>query len=95
MEKIIIVTAQGALQEHKYDNGQKSFKKVEVECTDGKDSFICEAVDDLADTISKEPLSKGHVYAVDVKLAVRTSKDREGKERRFNSLRLASIYRLS
>lgn len=95
MEKVVIVTGQGALEERTYDNGNKTFKKVEVECSDGKDSFICEAVDDLAEKISKDVLPKGHGYAVDVRLSLRTSKDKDGKERKFNSLRLMSIYRIS
>lgn len=95
MEKIVIVTGQGALEERSYDNGNKTFKKVEVECSDGKDSFVCEAVDELAEKITKDVLSKGHGYAVDVRLSLRTAKDREGKERKFNTLRLLSIYRVS
>lgn len=95
MEKIVIVTNQGALEERQYDNGNKTFKKVEVECSDGKDSFVCEAVDDLAEKISKDVLSKGHGYAVDVRLSVRTVKDKDGRERKFNTLRLLSIYRVS
>lgn len=95
MEKVVIVTGQGALEERPYDNGNKTLKKVEVECSDGKDSFVCEAIDDLAERISKDVLSKGHGYAVDIRLSVRTSKDKDGKERKFNTLRLLSIYRIS
>lgn len=91
MEKVMIVLNQGALEERPYDNGSKTFKKVNVELTDGKDSFACEATDDLAVRIDKEKLSKGHIYFVDATLQLRTFKDQNGQEKKFNSIRLNSI----
>lgn len=72
------------------DGSTKTLKIVELVLTDGIDTFVAEAFDDLADSIDKKALGKNCLYGVSVKMQTRLSSD----GRVFNSLKITSIIPL-
>ena len=71
MEKLVRIISQGALQQRnwKKDNGDTVvISSVELVMSDGTDTFVGEVTDQKAIAIDKEPLSKEHLYGVQLNI---------------------------
>lgn len=98
METYMKIVDYGELVERKWtanDGTEKTISSVELQLTNGIDTLVAEATDDLARTIcaelAKDTLYKNKMYRCRLVFAVRKSKN---KELLFNSIRLADIRTL-
>lgn len=90
MECIVSITAQSPLQEKTWTNQNGEAKKLHIvtlTMTDGIDTMLADAMDDLADTLVKNPAKTGMLYKVVCQMNVRTWNGEKG-ERQSNSIRL-------
>ena len=98
MEKIVRVISQGALQQRnwKKDNGETVvISSVELVMSDGIDTFVGEVTDQKAIAINNEPLSKEHLYGVQIKLAAREWKSEQTQQLvRATSVKILNIAAL-
>ena len=71
---------------------KKVIASKELEFSDGIDSFLAEAQDEMARSLEKNPLADGTVVNLQVALSVRTRRDREtGEERRWTNIRIQKL----
>ena len=65
---------------------------VNLELTDGVDTFLGELTDQQALVVAQQPLSPDLIYGVQCRLQVRVSTNREtGEVRRFTTCRILNI----
>lgn len=95
MEKTVKVVSCGSLREVTYDNGSKLLKKLEIVLTDGKDTFMCEALNERAEIIAKCPPKDGALVRVDVRIDLRSWDGADGRKQYANGIRLENLYYLS
>lgn len=98
MEKIVKVTEIGQLVERTWTNERgetRTIASVEVVVTDGIDTFVAEANEELARSLDKQVKEKNFdfnaLYEVRISSTVRESKEKKIK---FNSIRLQQIVKL-
>lgn len=98
METFMKIISCGELVERKWtasDGTEKTITSVEVQLTNGIDTLVAEANDDLARTIcaemARDTFYKNKLYRCRLVFAVRKSKD---KGLMFNSIRLYDIKTL-
>lgn len=97
MEKIVRVLNQLPMCSREWtpENGDKKLiKSVDVVMTDGIDTFTAEATDDKAEVLNNNPLDDDTIYAVQLRMSVRTWKNRDGVDVRSNSIRIINIKAL-
>lgn len=95
MEKVMVVLGQSTLASITSNDGQKVFKKLAVELTDGSDSLIAEAYDELAEALDANKLTCGKPVCVSVKFTSYNFKNKQGEESKATRIRLMSVYRLN
>jgi hypothetical protein len=98
MEKLVRIISQGALQQRnwKKDNGETVvISSVELVLSDGTDTFVGEVTDQKAIAIDKEPLSKEHLYGVQLKMTAREWKSEQTQQMvRATSIKILNIAAL-
>lgn len=97
MDKLVRVLEQQPLVSREWtpENGQaKIIKSVSVKMTDGIDTFVGEATDQLAEVIDKTPLNKDHIHAVQTRIRVNTWKTKDGKDAMSNNITIIKIVEL-
>ena len=94
-KKAIRIVSQQALVERDWTNQQGeniTIATKELEFSDGIDSFVAEATDQMARNLEKDPIADGTVVNLQVALSVRTRRDREtGEERRWTNIRIQKL----
>ena len=95
MDKLVRIKSQGALQQRNWTNQRGEtivISSVELEMTDGIDTFIGEVTDQKALAISKEPLDQNRMYGVRCRLEVRNWKsEKTGEVQHANSIKVVNI----
>ena len=96
MEKLVREKSQGALRQRDWTSprGEKLvISSVELILTDGIDTFVVEATDQLAMAISKEPLSRDAVYACQCRMDVNSWESPSSGERMFaTKIRILKLH---
>jgi len=95
MEKFAIrIESQTAMRTFDYTdrNGmtQTGYSK-EMVLSDGLDTFVAEATDQLAQNLEREPIADGTVVNAQLAMSVRTWKSERGNEVRSNVIRIQKI----
>ncbi len=94
MEKLVRVTDQRPMVKRDWTNGQGeniTLKSVEVVMTDGNDTFVAEATDQMAETLSDKPLDKGMMYGIRLKMSIRSWENKDHVQVMANNVKLLSI----
>ncbi len=94
MEKLVRVMDQHPMVKRDWTNGQGeniTLKSVEIVMTDGNDTFVAEATDQMAETLSDKPLDKGLMYGVRLKMSIRTWENKDHVQVMANNVKLISI----
>ncbi len=94
MEKLVRVMDQRPMVKRDWTNGQGeniTLKSVEIVMTDGNDTFVAEATDQMAETLSDKPLDKGLMYGVRLKMSIRTWENKDHVQVMANNVKLISI----
>lgn len=95
MEKIVRVKAQMPLKTRNWtsQSGQTVvINSVELVLTDGIDTFVAEATDQLALTLAQQPLSSDYIYHAQCRCDVREWESQTTHEKmRSNGIRLLRI----
>lgn len=94
MEKVVRLLEQYPLRstEWKGRNGDtRIIKSVELRLTNGVDEFIGEVNDDLAETISANPLKKDYFYGVQARLSVSEWTKQDNSVARATRIRILKI----
>ena len=94
-KKAIRLVSQKPMRETEWTtpNGEKKvIASKELEFSDGIDSFLAEAQDEMARSLEKNPLADGTGVNLQVAWSVRTRRDREtGEERRWTNIRIQKL----
>ncbi len=94
MEKLVRVMDQRPMVKRDWTNGQGetiTLKSVEIVMTDGNDTFVAEATDQMAETLSDKPLDKGLMYGVRLKMSIRSWENKDHVQVMANNVKLISI----
>ena len=96
MELLVRIKNQGPLQQRNWTNPRTGenvvISSVELTLSDGIDSFVAEATDQLAIAISQQPLNPEELYSVRCQQEVREWKSQTtGVIQRANSIRILKI----
>ncbi len=94
MEKLVRVMDQRPMVKRDWTNAQGeniTLKSVEIVMTDGNDTFVAEATDQMAETLSDKPLDKGLMYGVRLKMSIRTWENKDHVQVMANNVKLISI----
>ncbi len=98
MEKLVRVISQGALQQRNWTSPKGEnvvISSVELVLTDGIDTFVGEVTDQKAIAINNEPLSKEHLYGVQMKLTAREWKSEQTQQLvRATSVKILHIAKI-
>jgi hypothetical protein len=98
MEKLVRVISQGALQQRNWTSPKGEnvvISSVELVLTDGIDTFVGEVTDQKAIAINNEPLSKEHLYGVQMKLTAREWKSEQTQQLvRATSVKILNIAKI-
>ena len=98
MEKRVKIISQGELKTNKWTNknGEEIvISSVQLEMTDGNDTFIGEVNDQKAIAINKEPLSKECEYAVQLKMVVRNWESEQTHQKgKSTTIRVQNITKI-
>lgn len=95
MEKVMVVLGQSTLETITSNDGQKVFKKLTVELTDGSDTLIAEAYDELAEKLDAHKLTCGRAVSVGVKFTSYNFKNKQGELTKATRIRLMSFCTLN
>lgn len=94
-KKAIRIVSQSALSETDWTNpsGENvTIAKKEIEFSDGIDTFVAEATDQLARNLDKSPIPDGTVVNLQCALSVRNCKAKEtGREWKVTNVRIQKI----
>ena len=94
-KKAIRIVSQQALVERDWTNQQGeniTIATKELEFSDGIDSFVAEATDQMARNLEKDPIADGTVVNLQVTMSIRSWKSKDtGRENRANSIRIQSL----
>lgn len=66
-------------------------KSVELEMTDGVDTFTAEANDKLAEQLNASPLMEGAFYGIQAQIKVRRWNNKDGVEMRSNTIKITTL----
>lgn len=66
-------------------------KSVELEMTDGVDTFVAEANDKLAEQLNAQPLMEGCYLGIQAQIKVRRWNNKDGVEMRSNTIKITSL----
>ena len=91
------VLSQGALKQRNWTNQRGEtvvISSVEVKMTDGVDTFVAEATDQLALQLDKEKLHTSRLYGAQMRQEVREWKNQQGEMVHANSVKLLKIAAL-
>lgn len=95
MDLLVRVLSQGPLEEFdvkRQDGSKKTSKSVTVKMTDGYDTIVGQAYDDLADSLEKHKLDTNRMYKVQAKISVSEwTSSQTGALMQKNSIRINSI----
>lgn len=97
MDKLVIVLEQQPLVSREWtpENGEKKLiKSVTLKLTDGIDTFVGEATDQLAEVLDETPLNKDRLHAVQTRIRVNTWKTKDGKDAMSNNITILKIVAL-
>lgn len=94
MEKVVRVKAQSPLKVNNWTSPSgetKIIKIVELQLTDGVDTFVAEANDDLAEQLNNEPLKAEYFYGLQARMIVIEWKKQDGSQARATRIRIQKI----
>ncbi|MCR5070199.1 MAG: hypothetical protein K6A78_10490 [Prevotella sp.] len=97
MEKLVRIMDQRPMVKRDWTNSQGetiTLKSVELVMTDGNDTFVAEATDQMAETLSDKPLDKGMMYGVRLKMSIRTWENKDHVMVMANNVKLMSIAQI-